>query len=485
LNLTVNGQVKNLLAFGGMDLKLKGSGKDLAEVGVIIGQKLPTTDEFTVEGQLTGSVKSLLLQQAQGSVNRGSLNLTLSGGIEELPALNGINFSVKASGKELAEIGPLVGAELPEIGPFEVSGKLAGSAKTISLNEFLAIIEKSDFKGLAKLEFLKRPKITVRLESSVIDFTSLMKSLANDNNQKPANKDKQRRRLFSDDPLPFDVLRKVDADIVLKSRNIHAKDARLTFGYMALKLEDYDFSVDKLEATYKETKISGNLQINAGSPSQVAAHFLVQDFNLGDFLKETGKSDQVRAIVDIAAYGKSRGDSASSLMANLDGSIGAVMGEGYLTKYLNLLSVNLSQKVISFWGRHEKADQIQCAVVQFDIKKGIADSQAFVFNTQAGILTAEGKINLGTEQINFLLVPKPKYPSLSLSTKLRVSGTVMEPKVRPDTVSLLTEGAKLFSTLAVGPVGLLAPFVHLGANKKHPCDVGSIGQLGLEIPSNK
>jgi hypothetical protein len=123
--------------------------------------------------------------------------------------------------------------------------------------------------------------------------------------------------------------------------------------------------------------------------------------------------------------------------------------------------------------------------VQFDIKKGIADSQAFVFNTQAGILTAEGKINLGTEQINFLLVPKPKYPSLSLSTKLRVSGTVMEPKVRPDTVSLLTEGAKLFSTLAVGPVGLLAPFVHLGANKKHPCDVGSIGQLGLEIPSNK
>jgi hypothetical protein len=122
--------------------------------------------------------------------------------------------------------------------------------------------------------------------------------------------------------------------------------------------------------------------------------------------------------------------------------------------------------------------------VQFDIKKGIADSQAFVFNTQAGILTAEGKINLGTEQINFLLVPKPKYPSLSLSTKLRVSGTVMEPKVRPDTVSLLTEGAKLFSTLAVGPVGLLAPFVHLGANKKHPCDVGSTGQLGINIPGD-
>jgi hypothetical protein len=365
-----------------------------------------------------------------------------------------------------------------------MSGKLSGSAKTISLNEFSAIIEKSDFKGLAKLELLKRPKITVRLESSVIDFTALMKSLEK-NNQKPAKKDKQKRRLFSDNPLPLDVLRKVDADIVLKARNIHAKDAHLDFGHMAFRLEDHDFSIDKLEATYKETKISGNLQINAGTPSQVATHFLVQNFNLGDFLKETGKSDQVRAIVDIAAHGKSKGDSVSSLMANLDGSIGAVMGEGYLTKYLNLLSLGLSQKVIHFWGSHKKAEQIKCAVIQFDIKEGVAASRAFVFDTRAGILTGEGEINLGTEQINFLLVPKPEHPSLSLSTKLRVSGTVVEPKVRPDTASLLTESAKFLSALAVGPIGLLAPFVHLGANKNHPCDVQNLGQSGLNIPANK
>jgi len=108
-----------------------------------------------------------------------------------------------------------------------------------------------------------------------------------------------------------------------------------------------------------------------------------------------------------------------------------------------------------------------------------------VFNTRAGILAGEGKINLGTEQINFLLVPKPAHPDLSLATKLRVSGTVMEPKVSPDTLSFLTKGAELLSSLAVGPLGLLVPFVHLGANKNHPCDVESIGQLGLNNPASK
>jgi len=347
------------------------------------------------------------------------------------------------------------------------------------------MVDKSDFNGVAKVEVLKRPKITVRLVSSVIDFTTLMKSLEKDE-KRAANKDKQQRRLFSDDPLPFEALKKVDADILMKARNIQAKDARLEFGHMTLKLEDSDFSIDRLEATYRKTKISGNLHIDPGSPPQVATNFLVQSFNLGDFLKETGKSDQVRAIVDIAAHGKSMGNSVNSLMANLDGAFGAVMGPGYLTKYLDLLSVDLAQKVIPIWGSHKKAGEINCAVVQFDIKKGVAASQAFVFDSQIGILSAEGDINLGTEQVNFLLIPEPKNPGLlSLSTKLRVSGTLMDPKVRPDTLSLVTKGAKFLSTLAVGPIGLLAPFVHLGAHKKHPCDIQGIGQLGLNIPAEE
>ena len=123
--------------------------------------------------------------------------------------------------------------------------------------------------------------------------------------------------------------------------------------------------------------------------------------------------------------------------------------------------------------------------MQFDVKKGIAASQAFVFNTRAGVLTGEGEINLGTEKINFLLVPKPAQPEFSFLTNLRVSGTVMEPHVGADKASALTRGARALSTLVFGPLGLLAPFVHLGAHKAHPCDVQSIGQLGLSPPDSK
>ena len=251
---------------------------------------------------------------------------------------------------------------------------------------------------------------------------------------------------------------------------------------MTVTLEDGDFNMETFEATYKQTKLSGDLHANHGSPTRVTTKFLVQNFDLGSFLEETGRNDQVQATVDIAAHLDSSGDSVHSLMANLDGGIGVVMGQGFLIEYLDLLSINLSQKVMNFWGSHKEAKQIKCAVVQFGIKNGVATSQAFVFNTRAGILTGEGHINLDTEQINFLLVPKPAHPSLHFSTNLRVNGAIMDPKVIPDKTSLLTKGATLLSTLVVGPYGLLAPFVHLGSNKDHPCDIQGIGQLGLKTP---
>jgi hypothetical protein len=100
-----------------------------------------------------------------------------------------------------------------------------------------------------------------------------------------------------------------------------------------------------------------------------------------------------------------------------------------------------------------------------------------VFDTELTVLTGEGDINLATEQVNFLLSPQPKDPSLfSLATKLRVRGTIQDPTVRPDMLALAEKGVKFLGALAVGPVGLLAPFVNLGARQKHPCDIQSIGK---------
>ena len=476
LEFTGNGKVGNLISLRDIHLDLTGSGKDLAELGRVIGVSLPQTGPFDVKGRLTGSIKALSLTEAQGNVTREGLRLAARGKVEDLLSCRGIDLKVTATGKEFAEIGTLTGTKLPELGSFDLSGHLTGSRTALALEGLSAIVGKSDLTGSAKVEFRKRPKITLVLASGLLDLTPLVRG-SKEAQKKLAQKGGRDRRLFPDDPLPFRLLEKVDADIVLNARRIQVREAGLEFGRLTLTLDDSELGIDTLEAVYKGAKVSGYAHFYPGSPPAVATKFLVQNFDLGGFLRETGASGEVEGHLDIAADVKSRGDSVRTLMAHLDGSAGAVMGKGYVSKYLDLLGMDLSRKVMPFWGSSKEAGRVNCGVIQFDIKNGLATSQAFVFDTELTVLTGEGEINLGTEQVNFLLAPQPKDPSLfSLATKLRISGTIQDPTVRPDMLSLATKGVKFLSALAVGPVGLLAPFVNLGAHEKHPCEIGSIGK---------
>ena len=128
---------------------------------------------------------------------------------------------------------------------------------------------------------------------------------------------------------------------------------------------------------------------------------------------------------------------------------------------------------------------MECGVVHFDIDNGDATSRAFVFVTEAGIVRAEGDIDLATEQINYLLKPKPRHISLvSFAVDLRVTGSLTAPKVRPDTEDLAAKGGEaLLASLAIGPLGLLAPFVQLGAHDKHPCDIRTLDDKLLATPA--
>ena len=480
IKVALAGRIADLMALKGISLDVKGSGKSLGELRSLVGDKLPDTGPFSATARLTGSAQVLAVGKLRASVSQGNAQLAVSGKVGDVMKLSGIDLGVKGSGKNLGELGPLFDTQLPDLGPFRINGQLSGSDKWLELKSFSATVDQSDFAGWAKLEFGKRPRVTVRLESGLVDFTRIMDQArggkkAEESKAEAGKAGGARRALFSDEPLPFDLLDAVDADIAFKARNLKARDAALEFGQLALRLDAGDLRVDKLEATYQGAKVSANLNLTAGTPSTVALRFLVQGFDLGRFLKETHTSQDVEGQVDLAADLKSRGNSRHRLMANLDGITGAVIGKGYVPRFLDLLAQDLSRRVIPIWGRHKKAGELNCGVIQFTNKEGIGTSDAFLFDTQLAILKGDGEINLATEQLDFVLSPKPKDKSLfSLATKLHVGGSILDPRVRPDVASVAKKGVEALSSLVLGPAGLLVPFMSAGARHQHPCDVAEL-----------
>ena len=111
VDIAVSGSIGNLIAFRNLDLELKSSGKDLAVITPVIGKRLPATDEFEIQGRLTDSSEVITFQEAHGSASRGALRITVNGSIKDLLTLKGMDLKSRLIGKELSEMGPLMGGK--------------------------------------------------------------------------------------------------------------------------------------------------------------------------------------------------------------------------------------------------------------------------------------------------------------------------------------------------------------------------------------
>lgn len=281
------------------------------------------------------------------------------------------------------------------------------------------------------------------------------------------NKDES---LLSEEPLPFDLLNAVDADIRLKARRIQGRDAEFHFGNIAVLLDEGELRVGNLEGSYQQTKFSGGIDIKTVPSTHVSTKFLVQHFDFGRFLSEVGLTGEIVGKADSAVDLRSQGDSPRELAAHLSGTVSIILGPGRVPDVLDVLAEGLHRRVINIWG--EEKGQLHCGVMHFDIKNGIATIQAFVLETTDTIARATGEIDLSEEQLNLWLTAEPKNPTLfTFPPRLHVTGSTSNPQVRVDKTSAAKRGATALSALVVGPLGLLAPFVSLGAFDKHPCDI--------------
>ena len=131
----LEGAVDDVLNLRGIDLQARVSGKNLASLGLEKTIKLPQTSAYDVAGHLNGSREALALKDLSGNLSGSDAHLAFSGNVGDLIAINGIDLQLKASGKDLTEIGAIIDQKLPATDEFAVEGRLTGSAKVLSLNE--------------------------------------------------------------------------------------------------------------------------------------------------------------------------------------------------------------------------------------------------------------------------------------------------------------------------------------------------------------
>jgi len=428
-------------------------------------------DAVLLEGRI-GSLPQITLGEAfdvhlEG--HWGGVRAGITGRIEDVSELSGIELDVSLNARKLSDIPHL--DEFPDLGPLELRGHVKGLPRALEITKAAGVLGRSDVGGSLRVQFSTRADepafLSGQLASSVIDVAQIIDAFdrgAGDDRE--AARGKGAASVFSGAPLDLEALTRVGLQLALDADDLRMRDASFEVTHAELVVKQRRLRLAPVSATFRGARIRGDLEIDGrGTEPQVKARLLGQNFDLGAWLERLGVTDRIAAKVDVAIDVRGQGDSQAAILASLDGRVAAAIVDGEIpTQYVDLAVADLGKLVIP-WARPKVTD-IECAVMQFDVAKGVADSKLMMFDTEKMAATGRGEVDLRNETLDFVLAPRPRDKRLlSLATDVVIKGPITHPSARPRAIGL----ASTLVRFAFGPTQLLDPFDLFGNKKQHPC----------------
>ena len=420
-----------------------------------------------------GMIRALLANQAfplQASVDTADARITIDGQLERPMEGKGLALDIVMQTDSLGNLSGLAGTELPPLGPLEVAARLSDSEAGYQLQELKARVGKTDVSGrLAAVLTGKRPRLEAQLTSTNIDLADFTTGAAPPKKDKKADKAK---RVFSADPLPFEGLRALDADVSLRAERVTAEGIRLEDVDLKLALDGGRLMVKPAKAKVAGGAISAGIDVDArGKTAGLTATLDGNQVDRGRLLKEIMDSEIMSGgKTDLTVKFKAQGNSLRAIAAALNGDVLVVTGEGRIhNKAMNLAGGNPLFDLFGMLNpfmKKEPHTTLKCGVVRYDITDGMATTEkGIAFETDKLVMLGTGNINLKDEQLSLLFESKPSRDSaedeleklvkaghLSLAALVQVRGTLAEPKLELNPAGLLKEGVK--ATAAVATLGL-------------------------------
>jgi AsmA family protein len=250
----------------------------------------------------------------------------------------------------------------------------------------------------------------------------------------PAKPTAKSDKVFSDEPLNLAVLKAAEADLDLKGDKIILEGATLEKLAGKIMLHNGKLDIDKFTVDVKGSTLAGDVMLDgSGATPKLDVAFAGRKIDVGALMQRPGQEKLIEGLADVDIDLTGAGASMHQIAGSLNGKTSVVMGEGRLNnKYLRIVAGDLF-KIIDPWASKEDTGKLNCVVSKFDIKQGVATSQAMVVDGAAFSVLGDGTINLGPETLALVVDAKPKNSSLlNLAVPVRVGGTLANPSFTPD-----------------------------------------------------
>jgi uncharacterized protein involved in outer membrane biogenesis len=473
----ITGEIGDLISMNHVEL----SGNFETETAVLLGTHAPA--KKSALGKVRGQ---FALSDADGSIGIEKLSaelietkllsLSMKGVFDDIKQLDDLRFEGSLKVPGVAVLGRELGFEAGLSGAFSYTGRVSGSDELFRA-EGKARLGQTDLSGTLSGSLIgKRPALKAKLYSPVFhfaDFGLVPEAEAPESAVKKGEEKKPgRKRIFGEEPIPFEALKGFDLDLDVLLDELVGVDVNIDKAVALLKIKDGLLKVDPLRFNF----VGGSMEIHLvvdTRPKYPKVRLELEAFNvnLGNFLSQVEVDIPLDGELDMDLDLKAAGLSPRELASSLEGDWDLALARGQIrTSLLHLAAADFGSWLFSDSARKGYSD-LNCLVARFDFHDGVGKIDKLLLDTPNVLSTGEGVLNFRDETIEIKADPHPKKKRfIEMTTPFSIEGPLASPSVE---VSTTGTAARTFGEIVLSPVNLLGPLWRLvtdhGEDSKNPC----------------
>jgi|GEM_PF-2290059 len=459
----IEGSVRDVLEMEGIELALEFGARDLTHLSSYLERELPDIGPARASATLSDRDGSLGFEMLSLRASREEMfEVELSGSIDDLRDVGEISLEARLEARDLSVLGALAGVELPPIGPVRFQGQVRGSDERL-VSSGQGLLDLTTFRGeiLASFAPGARPRIRVRVDSPhvYLDDIGISPELAAAGKDRSVVRTVQARRAAQEQPpSPFEQLRSLDADVVLRAERITgAAGLELLNSRTRLVIDDGHLTVST-KGVIEGGEIDVELQLDTRSPEpRLALRVEAGPIDLSQLMSQFEENPEQAGVFDLSLDLRSHGSSRSQILSHLEGRASLMGRDSRITSRYGRMFVREFIKVsVPELGNRKRAP-VACFLVELAIEDGIAEVETLHLEGEGVTITGSGSIDLPKNTLDLRLVPTMRDPGLlSIAVTVNATGSLTDPDFRPLRRTFVTSAIRglLSNATRIGRVAL-------------------------------
>ncbi|WP_375195488.1 AsmA family protein [Sphingobium sp.] len=454
------------------DVRFSGTGT-MRERPFILRGGLLSPDET-----VTGGRNSLALH-----AEAGATVLEVSGTLPGATEIEGADLRLAAHGPNLALLFDFLGVAIPETRSYRLTSALTKQGGEWRFTHLKGRFGDSDLAGRLTVS-LPNDRLLMRadLSTRTLDILDVGPFIGYD----PQKLERQGAngaistvngapRILPDAPLRVEALRNFDARLTYNVRRVRAEHVPISNIGLTLALERSLLTMSPLTFDMSGGHVSSDIAIDArGHPVRSRYDIRLSPTPMGKLLarwgvEESGTSGTIKARVQMAGVGDTLHDSLSTS----NGRIAVILPAGSMwTRNIQLSELDIGTFVTKmFSGKLKKPVQINCGLIAFTVRNGVAAADPIIIDTEKNVLLGRGGFSFRDESLDLAFrADGKKFSLFSGQSPVGLDGTFARPHIDVISPQLIARGGVGAALgIAASPLAGMLAFVDIGDAKSAAC----------------